>query len=409
MMTLLYISVLCGIFFISNDLSLTHVILLFFGVTIKSIAQYKKQNQILSLSSVIPPLSMLYYTLFSAYFLLGGARIMDLEKNSVNTAFFNFVLFLVIFELSVLFATFTKFNFPSFSGIPKFDNNFIWYLILAAFLILYLPALILADPNIGKEARMVSGTSIFQSFIGGTLLPYAVIQIGYIKANKRLNLPLFGILLTVGVLAYFRMGERDVFVYPLVITFLIYTYFSPISLKKLISFVVSLLIIFYFLGLQRSLSEGIDRKTTSVLQVIQENEFISTGRNFAFLMDKNESQQTIIYDISYSFFLNLGDTGVTWFGDKYYENKGLGIISEFYINFGRFAPLALFVLFYILNFQFKLRNASNLKLAVSSVVFLSILYALRSDLASISNGYVRKILIPLFLYYMIFLLCPKKN
>lgn len=408
-MTLLYISVLCGIFFISNDLSLTHVILLFFGVTIKSISQYKKQNQILSLSSVIPPLSMLYYTLFSAYFLLGGDRIMDLEKNSVNTAFFNFVLFLVIFELSVLFATFTKFNLPSFSGIPNFDNNFIWYLILAAFLLLYLPALILADPNIGKEARMVSGTSIFQSFIGGTLLPYAVIQIGYMKANKKLNLPLFGMLLTVGIFAYFRMGERDVFIYPLVITFLIYTYFSPISLKKLIGFVVSLLIIFYFLGLQRSLSEGIDRKATSVLQVIQENEFISTGRNFAFLMDKKESQQTIIYDISYSFFLNLGDTGVTWFGDKYYENKGLGIISEFYINFGRFAPLALFVLFYILNFQFKLRNASNLKLAVSSVVFLSILYALRSDLASISNGYVRKILIPLFLYYMIFLLCPKRN
>jgi hypothetical protein len=409
MMTLLYISVLCGIFFISNDLSLTHVILLFFGVTIKSISQYKKQNQILSLSSVIPPLSMLYYTLFSAYFLLGGDRIMDLEKNSVNTAFFNFVLFLVIFELSVLFATFTKFNLPSFSGIPNFDNNFIWYLILAAFLLLYLPALILADPNIGKEARMVSGTSIFQSFIGGTLLPYAVIQIGYMKANKKLNLPLFGMLLTVGIFAYFRMGERDVFIYPLVITFLIYTYFSPISLKKLIGFVVSLLIIFYFLGLQRSLSEGIDRKATSVLQIIQENEFISTGRNFAFLMDKKESQQTIIYDISYSFFLNLGDTGVTWFGDKYYENKGLGIISEFYINFGRFAPLALFVLFYILNFQFKLRNASNLKLAVSSVVFLSILYALRSDLASISNGYVRKILIPLFLYYMIFLLCPKRN
>lgn len=409
MITLLYISVLCGIFFISNELSLTHVILLFFGVTIKSIAQYKKQNQILSLSSVIPPLSMLYYTLFSAYFLLGGDRIMDLEKNSVSTAFFNFVLFLVIFELSVLFATFTKFNVPSFSGIPNFDNNFIWYLILAAFLILYLPALILADPNIGKEARMVSGTSIFQSFIGGTLLPYAVIQIGYMKANKKLNLPLFGILLTVGILAYFRMGERDVLIYPLVITFLIYTYFSPISLKKLIGFVVSLLIIFYFLGLQRSLSEGIDRKATSVLQIIQENEFISTGRNFAFLMDKNESQQTIIHDISYSFFLNLGDTGVTWFGDKYYENKGLGIISEFYINFGRFAPLALFVLFYILNFQFKLRNASNLKLAVSSVVFLSILYALRSDLASISNGYVRKILIPLFLYYMIFLLCPKKD
>jgi hypothetical protein len=352
---------------------------------------------------------MLYYTLFSAYFLLGGDRIMDLEKNSVNTAFFNFVLFLVIFELSVLFATFTKFNLPSFSGIPNFDNNFIWYLILAAFLLLYLPALILADPNIGKEARMVSGTSIFQSFIGGTLLPYAVIQIGYMKANKKLNLPLFGMLLTVGIFAYFRMGERDVFIYPLVITFLIYTYFSPISLKKLIGFVVSLLIIFYFLGLQRSLSEGIDRKATSVLQVIQENEFISTGRNFAFLMDKKESQQTIIYDISYSFFLNLGDTGVTWFGDKYYENKGLGIISEFYINFGRFAPLALFVLFYILNFQFKLRNASNLKLAVSSVVFLSILYALRSDLASISNGYVRKILIPLFLYYMIFLLCPKRN
>lgn len=409
MIIVLYISTLCGIFFISTDVSLTHVFLLLFIVALKSTAQYRKHNQILSLSLVVPPLAILYYTLFTAYFLLGGGRIMDLEIGSVNLAFFNFVLFLVVFELSVLLANSTKFNLPKFSGIPDFDNNFIWYLILATFLILYLPALILADPNIGKEARMISGTSIFQSFIGGTLLPYAVIQTKYMKENKRLNLVLFGVFLGVGLLAYLRMGERDVLIYPLVITFSIYTYFSPISFKKLIGFVVSLLMVFYFLGLQRSLSEGKDRKATSVLQIIEENEFISTGRNFVFLMDKNESQQTILHDVSYSFFFNLGDTGVTWFGDKYYENKGLGILSEFYVNFGSFAPLGLFILFYILNFQFKLKGASNLKLAVAAVVFLSILYALRSDLASISNGYVRKILIPLFLYYIVFLLCPKKN
>ena len=352
----------------------------------------------------------LYGGVFPIYFLLGGERLLGVSEVSVLLGLKCFYIFAVSFVVSgSLYTRFMKTDRDeSYKIIPTFS---IW-IAFFAFLTLFLPALFQDAVASGKADRMTQGVSIYQSFFGGSLLPFSIIQAYSLNRHKRLEVWSLVLILVIGSFGIFILNERDLVAYPLIIVFLLSAFTFRPSIIWLGLSSVSVILLLFALGVHRSYAEsGSLRELGNLMMVLQENEFISSGRNLAVVIDQNvQGVYTILGDFLNPIFVSYFPSGSVWFSQNFYANKGFGVIAEGIVNFGFFGP-ALFGcgMALLLHYLYFKASFSILYKAVYPIVLIACLYSLRGDLSAITAGVLRKILIPLFCMFVLSKILPKKS
>lgn len=355
-----------------------------------------------------PLVFSVYHITFPLYFILGGTRISSIQLSEVSQSLDLASTFLITFILtsSLLHARSKPLH------IEKSYSKGAVLLTLFLFTALFIPAIATGSQGVGKEQRMIDGVSVFQTFWGGIYLPFALLIVQSLSKRQKFHLLIMLIILVIGAIGYIRLHERDFLVYPVLVYFFCIGFFRKISSKKLILFLATIPVFLFFLGVARSASEnGVSRELGSLLLILQENEFISTGRNLAYLISlKQEYTNTLLGDITSSFFVETSPTGTRWFSENAYQNKGFGLVAEGYLNFGYVGVIFLAILTAtIANFFYNRAKINSAYAAINAIIVISILYSIRSDFASIASGISRKIAIPLLAIMLISSLARKNG
>ncbi|OBU38454.1 oligosaccharide repeat unit polymerase [Photobacterium phosphoreum] len=383
---------------------ISKIILVFILSISISISSYLITNDWKSPFFIIPVLSILYYTVFPLYFYLGGDRIYGVDNSDVNNALNATVLFYIGMSLSFLTNKITFSN----HGIINVKNYAFYdfyrssaYIILILFLILYSYSYIQLRSVVGmsKEDRMLTNAISFSVFFGGVYLYYSYLLIDdFYKNNSPLKI--MSIVLPIGLVGAIVLGERDQIIFPVIYSFLIYGYFYKIKFKNILLFGFVIIFSLFLMGVYRGYQQHDElRQLSSIVDILQENEFISSGRNIAYLINENPDYLyglTFLGDIGHSFFITYFPTGSQWFSNNYISNKGLSIIAESYINFGYVGCFVIGYLYItIVNYFYGLSFRNNILTILYLVIIMASLYSLRSDFAAIPSGVVKKIIIPL--------------
>jgi hypothetical protein len=383
--------------------------LLFIYTTLSSLTLYNTHRNFVQPSIIVMTICAIYSMVFPIYFSLGGERIANVSRESVLLGLKYSYVFMFVFTNFGVF--FRKNNFYALGQSKiKFSKFSLWAVFLF-FSCIFLPALIGVDGNISKAERMTEGVSVFQSFFGGILLPFSLIQVYSLEIKRKFEKVSLILVICVGIVGFIALGERDMLLHPIIICVVIYGFFFQPGIIKILISAFTVIFILYVMGLVRTYTEsGIARPTFSLLMILQENEFISSARNLSVIIDNGiPNANTFLGDILYPFGVNAFPTGSMWFSDNFYENKGFGIIAEGVVNSEFFGVIFVSIIMSsILHFIYLRSFNSMIYRSIYPIVIIGALYALRSDLASLTSAGVRKILIPLAIIFILDRLLKKK-
>lgn len=387
------------------------LLLLAIGAGVMAALGYKLNGTVLDPVVFVGIGVLLYAGVFPAYFMMGGDRISGVGVPDVREAIFLSTLFLVscYFAVALMRSSDSRPVCATGIGFPSGDVLWLFYVL---FLVLSIPAIIEGSGGASKGQRMLEGTSPFQAFFGGTLIPFALLQLRSLRTKGSLNWRLLSIAVVYGLIGFSRLGERDLVVFPLIVTLVLWVAVRRPGLTRLS--LVGLVGIsgLFALGVVRGwLETGNFRQLATIMLVLQENEFISAGRNLAVLInaDGSSTQRTLLGAVFRPFGLDSFPSGAVYFSENFYANKGLGLISEAYLNYGILGILSFGAFIgFIGEFFHQRARSSDLWLGVASVFLLSVLFSLRGDLAAISSGVVRRVLIPLTLIIFAYHLFPHR-
>ncbi|MCC9661797.1 oligosaccharide repeat unit polymerase [Pseudoalteromonas sp. MB41] len=353
-----------------------------------------------------PIVFMLYHIVFPIYFYLGGDRTYGVSLDSVISATTQVIIFLSGMVFSYLLSP-----IGGRKGTVDLLRHKVYYfgiteikIIFFLFIALYLYSYVqlLSALGMSKEQRMISGVISFSVFFGGVYFCYLYIMNSLIVKTGFFNKSLFLFVITLGFFGFIFFGERDQLVLPIVASFFLYSYYKPVSFKRVLLFGCSIFFLLFLLGIVRESLEGTQlREISSLVSVLEQNEFISTGRNLALVNDSNIQHLyglTYLGDLGYSFFIKANDTGLQWFESNYVTNKGFSIVAEAYVNFGLVGVFSLgFLIMSLMLYFYRKSFGNNISMIIYIILVVAFLYCIRSDFGAVFSAAVKKIGIPLSL------------
>ena len=356
-----------------------------------------------------PIVFMLYHITFPLYFYLGGERTYGVNLDSVIRATNQVLVFLSGVVLGYLFSP-----LGSRRGTLDFSKHKIYYfgineikIIFILFILLYLYSYVqlLSVLGMSKEQRMISGVISFSVFFGGVYFCYLYLMNSFFLKDGTFNKFLFLFIIILGSMGFVFFGERDQLILPIVTSFFLYSYYKHVSFKKVLLFGFSIFFLLFLLGVARETLEGTQlRQISSLVSVLEQNEFISTGRNLALVNERHiQKLYGLTYpgDFGYSLFIKDYETGLQWFERNFVTNKGFSIVAEAFVNFGLVGVFSLgFLMMSSMLYFYRQSFRNNISMITYIILVVAFLYCIRSDLGAVFSASVKKVGIPLLMLFL---------
>lgn len=356
-----------------------------------------------------PIVFMLYHITFPLYFYLGGERTYGVNLDSVIRATNQVLVFLSGVVLGYLFSP-----LGSRRGTLDFSKHKIYYfgineikIIFILFILLYLYSYVqlLSVLGMSKEQRMISGVISFSVFFGGVYFCYLYLMNSFFLKDGTFNKFLFLFIIILGSMGFVFFGERDQLILPIVTSFFLYSYYKHVSFKKVLLFGFSIFFLLFLLGVARETLEGTQlRQISSLVSVLEQNEFISTGRNLALVNERHIQKLyglTYLGDFGYSLFIKDYETGLQWFERNFVTNKGFSIVAEAFVNFGLVGVFSLgFLMMSSMLYFYRQSFRNNISMITYIILVVAFLYCIRSDLGAVFSASVKKVGIPLLMLFL---------
>lgn len=354
-------------------------------------------------SSVFEIIFLLYSVFYPIFWLIAGDVITGFSAETIHSSLNLYMYFLLFYMVSYRACAKYFIRIYCNSGLRDININVnILIFLVCFFVVLYSYSIVqvISSGGLTKSERMISGTASFQTFHGAIYVLIGVMYSKYRIGVEKQKIKIFFIFLTLYFLALYPiLNERDQVILPIAhILIMMYLYKDVKSTQLKIAGLI-LVLFFTIFGYIRSLDEG----DFDLIFAIGQNEFIFSARNLAYVLENKISMESksIIGDFTAVF--GVGQTGVSWFNENVYENKGMGVIVEMYLNFGVLGVIALGLIYGItIGYIDGNDNFKNYSIVIfKSLLFLSLLYSIRSDLAIITTTLLKKYLIMIIILSII--------
>jgi len=346
---------------------------------------------------LVPIFFFLYASVYPVYIISGGDDAGVYQYESLQFSLVVSLLFIVSYVSGLRIVKDLKVvEGIRYIGYPNTVIKF-WYIF---FIVMFIPGL-LFQSGTNKFDRNFSNATLYISMFGGIYMPYALMVIKNIREKGRIPNVLSVLFLCVGLLGSILLDERDQLILPLGVMIVIFSRKYKYNIVQAILLVGTGIVVFFIMGVMRQYEYGGFRELSSLTGVLQQNEFISAGRNLVAIIKLNKLDQfTLIGDIVAGFGIKA-ETGSAWFADHFYRRKGFGLVAELYLNGGlSFVVFMSFLFGVSLKKLYVASYKNDVFFAIYSVMLFSFIFALRQDLSTISSGLIRKSLFPLFLIYI---------
>lgn len=353
-----------------------------------------------------PLMFFIYSQVYVVYLLIGGLNVRGYSADELNFLVMSALIFVICFSIGCAIASIFT-NTQSKPEIRSSRINLSNLLILfffISFLCLYSLSFLFAEHN--KILRNEQGGSLFISFHGPSLFFFFL----YLMRRNKFPWFIVVIYLSIGLLGALVLGERDHIMFP------VFVILACLYRKKNITFIKSLIFsitgicLLFILGVIRQAQYGGNRSLSNLMGILEQNEFISVGRNFLRVVnDLQGYEHTLLNGIPALFGFDLM-TGSSWFSENYYARKGFGLISELYLNGGWLAIAFVGLLLGLVLKSLYLKALQSDIIFVSYIMLLlGALFAIRQDISSLYSAGFKRVLIPILTIVIIQKLMPKKN
>lgn len=226
------------------------------------------------------------------------------------------------------------------------------------------------------------------------------------------------------ILILFVAGERDLFLRAIIgMVFLIHCLYKKIKKKTLLLLGLIGIISIPILSNLKNFAFDVKEFSfgDSIISEIFGGEFMSASRNLTFLIAKPDlwnffRGETLIWDIQVA---TMGDaiSPGAWFNQTFFPNlvargggNGFTLVGEGYMNFG---VIGVIIAFFVLGLFLKYLYINAYKNLILLIVYVAtipiVIYAIRGDFATIITHFLKHILIPLVIVYIVKIIISKKR
>lgn len=290
-------------------------------------------------------------------------------------------------------------------------------------LLLYVPIFIKTGYTSKQDANLNGGLFGYGIISQAFIYFYIINVIITCIKLKRFPIRTLIIGLSISLSISLVIGERDVFLAILLLSFLIYYYFFSISRLKIIVIGFCGVCLIPILGATKQITNKseISIGNNSIIENILSGEFLSSGRNIETLMQNHNAWsykygESILTDLSRSIIPSTiypvkNSTG--WFNDKFNERAsegfgyGFSYVGEGYIQ-GNQVGIVIWILILGVIIKFLYDRSQRNIIFMTAYLFLIpiIIYSMRGDLSYIISPLLKQV-IPLSLIVKYY--CKKNN